>query len=482
MRQGFINKRLISFLIAGLLILGSITSVWADNLFDEKGEINMEVFERDWMKYSDFDDNIPIESRSYEVQEAVKLDTEIEGIGDEILYLELILEMERKSRLEQIEYKKALVTKHRANIVKSLIRMAYFTYDTAKSAADVAKSGAENILEATSNIKVLGEMIGLVNHFNPNDHTKSEKVMRTGGITLLSSGLDFEETAEAMVDEIIPDIKLSDEADNVKLTDEDIDKLAAAHLKNRQLDISIAESYSVCSDMRKEVKALEKKMMSLFDEREKFNQAEKDRVYDMLKNSNKNQSTPQDSPLEPIEIFPAEVNTPAITGLGYTITKNDPDILRPDTLVASYEISYSATKEFPNSEFIVEMKSTVYFEFKYVNPLHESYDFIGSSDYDFKNAMADVEFLESGSGEKIFSQIIDSAGNQNIYVKYLYSNPAVPENDYSNGVYLEVDEPYVVYIHISGGTYESEYATIFGGLQQYAEELKENVNEKVTID
>ncbi len=483
-------KRRITLLLACLLILWSLSGVWADELFDDKGDIDMEVFERDWIKYSDFDDSIPIESRSYEVQQSIKLDSEIEKIGDEILYLELILEMERKARLAEIEYKKALVSRHRGNIVKSIIRMAYFTYDTAKSAADAAKSGVENILEATSNIKVLGEMIGLVDHFNPNDHTESEKVMRTGGITLLSSGLDFEETAEAMVDEIIPDVKLSDEADNVKLSEEDIDKLAAAHLKNRQLDISIAESYSVCSDMRKEVKALEKTMMSLFDEQEKFNQAEKDRVYEMLKNSNKDQSNSNNSnvdkgTLDPIEIYPAEVNIPEITGLGYILTNNDPDILRPDTLRASYEINYSAMKEFPNSENIVEMKSSVRFEFVYINPNHESYDFNSSSDYDLKKAMADIDIIKSGysgSNEKGFSQIENSNTNQKINVKYVYQTyPQKPEYDFSRGVYLELDEPYVVYIYIGGGTYESEYATILGALQQYAETLKESVKESVTI-
>ncbi|QSX09494.1 hypothetical protein J0B03_05365 [Alkalibacter rhizosphaerae] len=484
------RKRGIIFLLSFLLIFWSLGSVWADELFDEKGDINMEVFERDWIKYSDFDDNIPLESRSYEVQQAIKLDNEIEKIGSEILYLELILEMERKSRLEEIEYKRALVSRHRGNIVKSLIRMAYFTYDTANSAADVAKSGAENILEATSNIQVLGEMIGLVDHFNPNDHTKSQKVIRTGGITLLSSGLDFEETAEAMVDEIIPDIKLSNEVDNVKLSEEDIDKLAAGHLKNRQLDISIAESYSVCSDMRKEVKKLETTMMSLFDEREKFNQAEKDRVYDMLKNSKKDQSNTNNgntdkANLNPIEIFPAEVNVPELEGLGYEITKNDPDILNHDTLRASYEVNYSAIKEYPNSENIVEMKSNVRFAFVYINPNHESYDFDSSSDYDLKNAMSEIDIIESGysgNNEKGFSQIEDSDTNQKINVKYVYQTyPQKPEYDYSRGVYLELDEPYVVYIYIGGGTYESEYATILGALQQYAETLKESIKESVTI-
>lgn len=483
-------NRMVTFSLACLLILGSLSSVWADELFDDKGNMDMEVFERDWLKYSDFDDMIPIESRNYEVQQAIKLDSKIEKTGNEILYLELILEMERKSRLEEINYKKALVSRHRGNIVKALIRMAYFTYDTANSAADVAKSGAENILEAASNIKVLGEMIGLVDHFNPNDHTDSEKVIRTGGKTLLSSGLDFEETAEAMIDEIIPDVKLSNEADNVKLSEEDINKLAAGHLKNRQLDISIAESYSVCSDMRKEVKNLEKTMISLFEEREKLTQTEKDRVYNMLMNSNKNQSKAEDNVvdknnLDPIEIFPAEVNIPNLVGLGYTITKNDPDILRHDTLRASYDISYSTIKEFPNSEHIVEMKSKISFKFVYINPNHESYDFKDSSDYDFKNAMTDVDILESrlsNNNEKVFSQIENSDTNRKINVKYVYHTyPQKPEYDYSNGVYLELDEPYVVYIYIGGGTYESEYAAILGALQQYAETLKESVKESVTI-
>jgi hypothetical protein len=64
-----IKLLLISFLLLIMLVSAAPPVMASENVLNDDCSINREVFDREWKKYSDLDERIPLQSRSLEAQQ-----------------------------------------------------------------------------------------------------------------------------------------------------------------------------------------------------------------------------------------------------------------------------------------------------------------------------------------------------------------------------------------------------------------------------
>ncbi len=84
-------------------------------------ECVVEDFDKNWRKYSDIDEVIPFEERSYEAKQAAQTADEIVEKTIKAFELEYDLELERIALEEARTYKQALVLDLKTNLLKSAI-------------------------------------------------------------------------------------------------------------------------------------------------------------------------------------------------------------------------------------------------------------------------------------------------------------------------------------------------------------------------
>ena len=69
-----------------------------DAILDAKGCVDAAVFDRDWQKYSNFDERILAQSRSISVQQYQEVQKKIDAVKIEIAKLSVLLERTRDRR------------------------------------------------------------------------------------------------------------------------------------------------------------------------------------------------------------------------------------------------------------------------------------------------------------------------------------------------------------------------------------------------
>lgn len=248
----------------------------------EKQKCVPEDFEKSWKKYSDFDDAIPDEERSYEAKEHRTLLTKRVENAKEIFLLKRDMEIDRLSRAELKQYKAALVGNIKANLLRSFWRLAWITYDNIQGARS---SGGT--FEKLYDLESLGEgmaaYLKVVRSVTPadskvaiNTETVSGKVKSVG----LSTALDAIESvgdpyavATTLVSESVKSTYPS-----ADITPEEIEILRTQHVKNRAIDQIIEESYRINRERRDHIIALERENESLLEAMAAWEEKEKERV------------------------------------------------------------------------------------------------------------------------------------------------------------------------------------------------------------
>lgn len=94
------------------------------------GCVDKQLFEKDWRKYSDFDERIPLASRSSEVQKYNEVLDEIKECHVEIARIMVQMELDKEARMALNDYENALKKGLKTNLLKSFWRLAWITYNT----------------------------------------------------------------------------------------------------------------------------------------------------------------------------------------------------------------------------------------------------------------------------------------------------------------------------------------------------------------
>lgn len=257
-----------------------------DAVVDDDCDIVEAVFEAEWERYSDFDDRIPIESASWEVQQFHATGEQIGGLLLDRWELEVEQAYHAELRRQLREYKQALVRDQKANLLRAFWRLAALTYNTVQSARGAGGS-IEKLIAPDVLVEQIGAAVKLYDQFTPQleeaEQTAAgavEGVAWDGMKDALESAGDPATIATGVVtssigqvDSLLPSLELSDA---------EIDVLRTQHLENRALDAALAESYREARERRDTIGAVDDQIAAFEADLEGFRAAEKDRVRQLL--------------------------------------------------------------------------------------------------------------------------------------------------------------------------------------------------------
>jgi hypothetical protein len=277
--------------------------------FNPDCSIKEDEFERDWIKYSDFDDRIPLESRSYEAREFHSTMDSASELILEAYLLERDMEIDRLMRLELRDLKTALVRNLKQNLMKSFIRLSWMTYDTIKAGAGAGKSYGEVLVDAeASGLKKVLEVTSLIRSNAPKDssisidtNTTRGKFMSAGvGATLTALNFaadgDFSYYAKGKTGTKIGADLFGEGVKSAglippgpELTQADFDLLKGQYERSRGLDKALAKSYSENAKRRDRIKEIEGEVSVLWERAREWESKEKERVHLILEDDCKRQ-------------------------------------------------------------------------------------------------------------------------------------------------------------------------------------------------
>ncbi|HLC94872.1 MAG TPA: hypothetical protein VJH89_00140 [Patescibacteria group bacterium] len=246
-------------------------------------------FEQAWKKYSDMDDTIPVNERSYEAKQHFEKLTKVVENTKEIFLLERDMEIDRQARLALKEYKTALVNNIKTNLLKAFWRLAWITYDNIQSGR--ASGGTfEKMYDLPSLGEGMAAYLKTVRSVTPGDsviaintENLSGKVKNVGlsvALDALESVGDPVAVATTLISESVKQtFGLAD------ITQEEIKILEEQHLKNRLLDDIVQESYRQNRERRLRVMALKADNEILKMEMNDLENKERERVRENIVDS-----------------------------------------------------------------------------------------------------------------------------------------------------------------------------------------------------
>ncbi|PLX25231.1 hypothetical protein C0580_03010 [Candidatus Parcubacteria bacterium] len=262
------------------------TSFVADGPFNSDCSINESSFENEWKKYSDFDDNIDFNARSWEVQQNLNTYEQIMELKAQNFVLQRDMEIDRQLRLTMREYKAALVQNIKTNLLKSFWRLSYVTYSTIKSGKGIGESYSK-VLTSGKTLEVISQGLKVVQGVIPADSSLAVDTSTVSG-KVKSIGLNAAlETLDSMGDPVKVATQVFNDASNAALpsadiTPEEIEILRTQHLSNQAIDQALKASYKANAERRKQLLANENQIKLLEAQAASWQYKEKSRVRAML--------------------------------------------------------------------------------------------------------------------------------------------------------------------------------------------------------
>lgn len=307
-------KNAVSILLAISLILMNNSPAYGSNVLNKDCTINNEVFEQEWIKYSDIDERIGEQSRSFEAQNVQSIADELRFHYEGLSLAERDLELERMKRMDLKEIKSLLVRNIKNNLLKAFMRLSYVTYDTIKGAYG-NRGSIETILDKSSGgAQIITSYIKMRASLNLPSKTEAQKkdvYDRVKGLAN-SNLLEYFDVAgdpKKLAANLVNDLqkeafdiaKTEDNWDDANLSEADFQLMKNQYTRNRDFDVGIQESYLLSSELRvlrdqhlEAIKALEAEYRLGMA-------SEKDRVRAMLIEGCKNQPESTEPVAEPQE-------------------------------------------------------------------------------------------------------------------------------------------------------------------------------------
>ncbi len=368
-------QRMRSLLTALLLLVAGAGSAWAERgVVGADGCVDPAAFERDWRKYSDLDERIPLESRSWEAQQHHAAREEIREARWEIARLSAEMEVDREWRLAARDYEQALTQGLKANLLKAFWRLAWITYNTTGGptggpAAMVKTSGAVKAMvgnktkgvfdfaKATEVVKTgkgLGELmtepfmsqfltdasklataakvIGIVKKVIPKRYSKlpgeEGKVVNVGVDAVLEGLKNLDEPRDQVVKVVVGTVTKGVETwskerlPSADLTDEEIAVLRQQHQEQQFVKKALEESYRVNKARQQRIEELEAQIREAEKKGGEAERRERSRVFARLNTR---------CPAKPTLQFAVSVDPPRVApGAIATVTARPPAGSPPD--------------------------------------------------------------------------------------------------------------------------------------------------------
>ncbi|MCK5107362.1 MAG: hypothetical protein KAQ83_01425, partial [Nanoarchaeota archaeon] len=305
-------KKIIAISILSLLLLTGCefffgpSGISASDPYDADCNLK-DSYHKDWKKYSDIDYRIAPMSRSYEAQQYYVAVDRITEIGAKIH----TLERDRAIRTLMIDetktYKASLASGHKKNLIKSFIRMSFYTTEVIYNSANVGKGFAKTFLDPSkSGVQLVGEALKIADSFAPSNSSlaldtattegKIQDVAKSGWLeTLTTWGTkDSKDVSKNMakkvagyvqgeISELYPGkgVKYTP-LPEITLSDADFAILKNEHLKLHELDNLIQDSEKKNFEQMWEIRVLEQEKTNLKNSLFDLEYDEKARVDGML--------------------------------------------------------------------------------------------------------------------------------------------------------------------------------------------------------
>ena len=261
----------------------------ADGPLTDSCEIIQDEFDRDWKKYSDIDNRIPFEERSFEAKQALTSYDAMVDLMVEGFELERDYEVEKQMIAELEEYRAALVQDLKTNLLKAFWRLSWVTYTTVKGGTDLGKS-YESLLNSAEGIEAIGTGLKLVQGVIPND---SQLAIDTSTITGKAKSVGAAvalEAVESLGDPTKIATALFSSAASAPLPSADISPEEVAVLKDQHLtkgiiDEVLADSQAANDTRLARMGEIEGDIAELQKEVDAFESQEKQRVKISLEES-----------------------------------------------------------------------------------------------------------------------------------------------------------------------------------------------------
>jgi len=261
----------------------------ADGPLTNNCEIIEDQFNNDWKKYSDIDNVIPFEDRSYEAKQAVTAYDQMIALMVEGFQLERDFEIEQQMQAELEEYRVALVQDLKTNLLKAFWRLSWVTYSTVNSGTSLGKSYSE-LLTSAEGISAIGTGLKVVQGVIPGDSQLAIDTSSTLGKAKSVGANVALEAVESLGDPTKVATELFKSAANAPLpsadiSEEEINVLREQHLSKGVVDEILAQSRADNEVRSARMKVIEEEIAKLQEEVNKYEAEEKARVRFNLEDS-----------------------------------------------------------------------------------------------------------------------------------------------------------------------------------------------------
>jgi predicted small secreted protein len=261
-----------------------------DGPYNKDCSLKQEEFDRDWKKYSDIDDAIPAEDRSYEAKQALTVYETMIGKLMETFEIQRDIEIEEQMQSSLNEYRQALVQNQKANLLKAFWRLSWVTYSTIKSGITAGKSygnlmtSAGNAVQSVgSGLKIFQAVIPANSDLAIDKSQLSGKAMSVGAKTAL-------EGVESLGDPVKVAVRFVKSAADVTLPSANITEAEINILRQQQIDKGVVDqvllsSQAANAERQARLTALEQEIKSLESQISEWETKEKERVSSSLVDS-----------------------------------------------------------------------------------------------------------------------------------------------------------------------------------------------------
>lgn len=256
-----------------------------DGPFNADCSIKENEFNRDWKKYSDFDERVT--SPSYEVGQWNQTLDDIAGLVAEGHQLEYEMEVDRQFRSELRQYRAALVQNIRNNVTKAIIRLTWITYHTVKGGKGAGESysklwqGGPVVEKVGAALKVIQSGVPKGSKAEIDTSTTKGKVKAmawNAALEALESVADPAAVAKQVVGDGTKAILDGAGVPSPDITEEEVGILRDQHATKLAVDELLADSYAVNAERRKRVLQIEKEVAEKYNSMQEWKGAEKERV------------------------------------------------------------------------------------------------------------------------------------------------------------------------------------------------------------
>jgi len=277
-----------------------------DGPYNDDCTLKQDEFDADWKKYSDIDNAIAKSDRSYEAQQALTAYETMIGKLVEVFEIQRDIEIEEQMQVDLTEYRQALVQNQKTNLLKAFWRMSWVTYSTVKSGVSAGSSYSKLMTSAGSAVQSIASGLKTFQATIPSSSDLAIDKSTLLGKTESVGAKTVLEAVESLGDPTKVAIRFVKSATDVSLPSANLTDAEIKILQQQQIDKGIVDQVLAASNAANDarlakVSALEAEIKQAEADIADWEAKEKQRVADVLVESCKKLTTPEESTEQPAE-------------------------------------------------------------------------------------------------------------------------------------------------------------------------------------